>query len=196
MHRSSTKAIVGFTIAAAALAPAAIAGACGEEDPHLSAPSSAVGGALAPSAFGVFYGYPQLGDEPVRGSGCGGDGSIGDTIPDGTWAGYVERVWDGSPEFPIDIDLACVYFGESARQVRSQGEQNILNDDPNFPVVNNNERTRSVNGDAGSSVSAGGWLTPDTCEVGPGWPVADASSRLAWIDVANGELLAIYFSCA
>ncbi len=39
--------------------------------------------------YGPFWNVPQLGSEPVRGSGCGSQGQIGDVIPDGLWAGYV-----------------------------------------------------------------------------------------------------------
>src|SRR5690606_629886 len=36
-----------------------------------------------------FFDVPQLGCEPVSGTGCGGDGSIGPVIPDGLWRGAV-----------------------------------------------------------------------------------------------------------
>ena len=39
--------------------------------------------------FGDFRNAPRLGNEPVRGSGCGADGSIGELVPDGIWAGFV-----------------------------------------------------------------------------------------------------------
>ena len=39
--------------------------------------------------YGPFWNVPQLGSEPVRGTGCGSQGQIGDVIPDGLWAGYV-----------------------------------------------------------------------------------------------------------
>jgi hypothetical protein len=54
---------------------------------------------------------PQLGNEPVRGSGCGADGSIGDVIPDGWWFGVI-RSSDGAQ---FGFNLACAYYGESAR---------------------------------------------------------------------------------
>jgi hypothetical protein len=55
-----------------------------------------------------FYAVPQLGHEAVRGTGCGGDGSIGDVIPDGYWRGYLASD-DGTS---IQFDLACVYLSE------------------------------------------------------------------------------------
>src|SRR5215211_2051915 len=39
-----------------------------------------------------FYGVPHLGWETASGTGCGGDGSIGDVIPDGYWRGYVRSL--------------------------------------------------------------------------------------------------------
>lgn len=205
MNRSSVKLITGAAIAVISIAPAAIAEACGEDefepdptpathpsgfDPH----PAVTGNTMDPSAFGGFYGYPQLGHEPVRGSGCGGDGSIGDSIPDGVWAGYIEQIWDGSPDFAVDVDLACVYYGESARQVLAQAGPHIDNIDPNFLVVNNNSRTRSVNGGAQTSARSGRW-TDQGCAFDTGWPPDRLGQRLAWIEIVDGELAAIHFSC-
>jgi hypothetical protein len=53
---------------------------------------------------------PQLGVEPVRGTGCGGDGSIGDVVPDGWWFGGVEDITSES----LLLDLVCVFFGDEA----------------------------------------------------------------------------------
>ena len=61
-------------------------------------------------AFGDFRSVPQLGAEPVRGSGCGADGTIGDVIPDGWWLGIVTS--DSATR--VQFDLVCVYFGDAA----------------------------------------------------------------------------------
>ena len=56
---------------------------------------------------------PQLGSEPVRGTGCGANGEIGETIPDGIWAGFVTV--DGAS---VGVDLLCVYTSGGRRAVR------------------------------------------------------------------------------
>lgn len=105
--------------------------------------------ALATSGMGFpyddFYAVPQLGAESVRGTGCGGDGSIGPVIPDGLWYGNISSYAPTSLEF----DLACIYVGAAADRFYAE------NDDPNNPnpgtfslnvgyLVNNNARTRTV----------------------------------------------------
>jgi hypothetical protein len=79
------------------------------------APGPVGGEAPVSSGLWTFEGdwldaVPQLGTEPVRGSGCGADGSIGDVIPDGWWFGMVTS--DGAQ---FGFNLACAYYGESAR---------------------------------------------------------------------------------
>ena len=84
----------------------------------------------------------------MLGTGCGGNGSLGDTIPDGFWFGWLEALGPTSLEF----DVGCIYIGNTAAQL----EQEWLNDpvqqadDPSpyfgggWWLVNNNERTRTV----------------------------------------------------
>ena len=86
-----------------------------------------------------FRDVPRLGLEPVRGSGCGASGDLGDVIPDGLWAGYLYPAADGT----VEIDVACVYEGDTAAQVAADGTATIVDDrDPDFLVVNNNTRRR------------------------------------------------------
>ena len=86
-----------------------------------------------------FYSVPQLGYEAVRGTGCGGDGSIGDVIPDGYWRGYL-----GSDNgTSIQFDLACVYFHQVANSTPV----------PDGWFVNNKTRTRTVPRSPGFFVS-------------------------------------------
>ena len=111
------------------------------------------GQAPAPSTgftfpYPTFYDVPRLGTEEVLGTGCGGDGSLGDTIPDGIWFGWIDSLGATSMEF----DVACIYIGETAARL----EQEYYNspeqqaDDPSpyfgggFWLVNNNDRTRTV----------------------------------------------------
>ena len=88
--------------------------------------------------FDNFFDVPQLGHEAVRGTGCGGDGSIGDVIPDGYWRGYV-RSWDGASveqSSTLQFDLMCVYLsppGDVNEGVYLDGW-----------LVNTNDRTRTV----------------------------------------------------
>jgi hypothetical protein len=104
-----------------------------------------VGGANVAHADGTtpppwdFYGVPQLGQEAVRGTGCGGDGSIGDVIPDGYWRGYLGSQ-DGTS---IQFDLACVYFQPVANGTPV----------PDGWLVNNKTRTRTVATSPGFFVS-------------------------------------------
>ena len=111
----------------------------------LPPPPAAPTGALA-FPYATVYEVPQLGHEPVRGTGCGGDGSIGDVIPDGLWWGAIA----GQSTTTLEFDLACIYTGPVGEQM---GEQFIAaNPDygspPYWPgvgfFVNNNPRTRTV----------------------------------------------------
>ena len=47
--------------------------------------------------YAAFGDVPRLGNEPVRGTGCGADGSIGEVVPDGIWAGFVDVPAPGEP---------------------------------------------------------------------------------------------------
>jgi hypothetical protein len=106
--------------------------------------------AAASYGYADFFGVPQLGTEPVRGTGCGGDGSLGDAIPDGYWRGFV-RAWDGPSlveSATMQFDVMCVYVGDVADQLAAEfaaanpGEAEMWWPD-GWPV-NSNDRTRSV----------------------------------------------------
>jgi hypothetical protein len=108
---------------------------------------AAPSGALPP-AFGItefdlaeFWNVPQLGSEPVRGSGCGANGQLGDVIPDGLWAGYID--YDPTDDV-FSIDVLCIYYGETADAVRAEGTANIVHDEPDYLIVNNSERRRQA----------------------------------------------------
>lgn len=95
-----------------------------------------------------FYDVPRLGTEEVLGTGCGGNGSLGETIPDGFWFGWVESIGESSLEF----DVACLYIGQTAawleQEWRNDPAQQAEDPSPYFMggwwLVNNNERTRTV----------------------------------------------------
>ena len=96
--------------------------------------------------YGAFWDVPQLGSEAVHGTGCGGNGSLGDTMPDGLWYGWITSTDSSSLQF----DVGCMYVGATAEHLWQEFQ--VANPDygspPNWPgvgfLVNNNERTRTV----------------------------------------------------
>ena len=157
----------------------------------------------ATAAFGRFpylhfEDVPQLGTEPARGSGCGSEGQIGETIPDGLWAGYVPRIDRGA----VHIDLLCIYSGESAEAVLAAGSATVLNDDPNYLIVNNNTRERVMGTGAGFSI-LGGVLAPiGWCVEGPPLDSIDidvsdnvSMNAQAWIMIEDGLVTWVFYGC-
>ena len=116
------------------------------------APITTVPGFVPVFPYPAFGDVPQLGAEPVRGTGCGADGSIGDVIPDGIWAGFVDPPLAGEP---LSVDLLCIFSPQAAAGVLADGTATILlpngatEPDVNYLVVNNNERKRIVPAAAG-----------------------------------------------
>ena len=147
--------------------------------------------------FGSVYDVPQYGSEPVRGSGCGADGSIGEMIPDGLWAGYLYPGDSGR----IEMDLACVYFGQTAEDVVAGGGKVVLEHGPDFVVVNNNPRTRALN-DAGSVMFLTEVYDDHSCRVVdyheymyPGFGADLVPGVFAWVRVDNGDITWITYDC-
>ena len=105
-------------------------------DVNVPSPSIQANGATGISDF---WNVPQYGSEPVRGSGCGTSGQIGDTIPDGVWAGFI--VDDGS-DGSVGIDLLCVFTPEGAPAALANPTATTINADPNYLIVNNSTRAR------------------------------------------------------
>jgi len=145
-----------------------------------------------------FQDVPQLGDEPVRGTGCGGRGGVGDTIPDGLWAGYLYPGADGT----VELDLSCVYYGDAAEQIVAAGTATIVDDNPDFLVVNNSTRRRTltdhvgyvlwgVADEQGVCTPQAGWgleqLTPDI--------IAQANGSIAWVRVEDGAAWWAFYGC-
>ncbi len=168
---------------AAVAAAAAIAGAV---------PTSAMAGPPPPPfPYPEFHAVPRLGAEPVRGTGCGSQGQVGDVIPDGVWAGYT-----GVANGTVSIDLLCVYTPEAAPGVQSAGTATIINGDPNYLVVNNNTRVRTM--PAAANIALGdGTLTADgQCVNGPQvYDHSAASNRQAWVNIQGGAVTWILWGC-
>lgn len=146
--------------------------------------------------YDEFHDVPQLGSEPVRGSGCGSQGQIGDTIPDGVWAGFA-TVNGGA----VKIDVLCIFYGESAEAVRSEGSANIINDEPDYLVVNNSERVRVAPTAMGIELRDSVIMAPGEC-VAADDVYSDHSGnspdpeRQAWIHIHNGEVKWIVWGCS
>lgn len=149
--------------------------------------------------YGGFEDVPKLGEEPVRGTNCGAGGQIGDVIPDGLWAGYVEALeFDAAGAGTVGIDLLCIFFGDSARAVAAEGTANILSHDPDYLIVNNNERVRTLP-TAPSLVLRESVVSGDnSCvEASPGSFVEPGPrpDTQAWIRVAGGAVTWVLWGC-
>ena len=151
-------------------------------------PSSASGGSVFP--YADFYAVPQLGTEPVHGTGCGANGEIGDVIPDGIWAGFVD---EPTPGAALSVDLVCVFTPQVATGILDEGTSTILNADPNWLVVNNNERERSMPASADLQLRDAVW-TDAGCVEGPLLDV-DHVGYLAWINIAGGQATYVLWGC-
>ncbi len=142
--------------------------------------------------WGDFRDVPQLGTEPVRGSGCGSSGQIGDVIPDGVWAGFA-----GLSGSVLEIDLICVYTPAAAPGVISAGTANIINGDPSWLVVNNNERLRYVGLAPFVALRDGVATAGGGCVEGPATSDhTTTSDRPAWVSIDGGEVSWVFWGCA
>jgi hypothetical protein len=146
--------------------------------------------------YSSYLEVPQLGTEPVRGTGCGADGSLGTTIPDGIWNGFITI---GSSSMKMDVQ--CVYYGESAQPFVTQCEQtqttaDCLKRGADFWMVNNNSRTRSVPLDPGFRRR---YANPNCVDPGPGKgakpQTAGQSSLDTWVVIENGRATFALTSC-
>lgn len=153
-------------------------------------PGPTLAGGTAAFPYGDVRAVPQLGDEPVRGSGCGSEGQIGDTIPDGTWAGFV-----GVNGGAATIDLLCVFLPDAVAGVGETA--NVVNDDPAFFVVNNNERLRVAATGAGMQLHDGVPGAAGACT--PGEATRDHAevdrTTLAWVTISGGLVTSVVWDC-
>ena len=144
--------------------------------------------------YEAFWDVPQLGDEPVHGTGCGGNGLVGETIPDGYWFGNITSLEDTQ----MALDLACMYIGDTAAQLWAEWQaENPTGGSPPYWegtgfLVNDNERTRNVplaegfvQADATMAMPEGGCVAPSNPAVHqlPS-PVLSVGS---WVYIENGE---------
>lgn len=156
---------------------------------------TADGGATTDDVYGYadFYGIPHLGTETVSGSGCGGDGSIGDVIPDGYWRGYVAAITGGT----LQIDLVCVYGDDvDPALVAEWTAQHPGQPQPWVPdgfMVNNSDRLRSVP-TAPTFIAHGAAWTGSSCLLNsPSTP--PEFDRDVWIRIVGGQAQWAVSSC-
>lgn len=190
-----------------------------------AAPGEAPSGPTEPGPTGysfpyaTFYDVPRLGNEEVLGTGCGGNGSLGDTIPDGIWFGWIAGLGPASMEF----DVACIYIGQSAARLQADyeasPEQQAADPSPYFWggmwLVNNNDRTRTVPLAPGYVTAVAGVADPAAPD--PNWPSAgmdygcvapvdpsitpdyytpeQASWTGAWVQISNGQAQYALLEC-
>ncbi len=161
------------------------------------APITTVPGFVPVFPYPAFGDVPQLGSEPVRGTGCGADGSIGDVIPDGIWAVFVDPPLAGEP---LSVDLLCIFTPEAAAGVLADGTATIVlpngatEPDVNYLVVNNNERERIVPAAAGIELRDA-TFNGAACVEGLFQPEVEHSGYQAWINIEAGEATWIVWGC-
>ena len=161
------------------------------------APITTVPGFVPVFPYPTFGDVPQLGSEPVRGTGCGADGSIGDVIPDGIWAVFVDPPLAGEP---LSVDLLCIFTPEAAAGVLADGTATIVlpngatEPDVNYLVVNNNERERIVPAAAGIELRDA-TFNGAACVEGLFQPEVEHSGYQAWINIEAGEATWIVWGC-
>lgn len=147
--------------------------------------------------YETFGGVPQLGTEPVLGTGCGADGSIGETIPDGIWAGFVDAPAAGQP---MSVDLLCVFTPTAAAGIIADGTATMLapdgtdSPDPDYLIVNNNERERMVPTSPEMQLRDA-VFDGDLCVEGPFLPEADHTIYQAWINIDGGQATWVIWGC-
>jgi hypothetical protein len=142
-------------------------------------PTTTPEGSSTPAGYGFdeFFDVPQLGDEAVRGTGCGGDGSIGDVIPDGWWRGFV-RSWDGTTleqSTLLQFDLICIYLEPVGDDSHVDGW-----------AVNNNDRTRTVPIAPGFFVHGTTFVSDEVSAPFNQPDVPFAPAEEAWIRIIDG----------
>jgi hypothetical protein len=137
-----------------------------------------------------FGDVPQLGNEPVRGTGCGANGQIGETIPDGTWAGFVTVDGDS-----VGIDLLCVYTAQSAEQFVDASDH-VIWTDGDSTVVDNNERVRTMPAASDLQLRDALFDSNGNCVEAPELPDLDHSPYPAWLNIEGGAVTWVVWGCA
>jgi len=157
---------------------------------EVSPPPAVVDPAAAIWPYGPFWNVPRMGSEPVRGTGCGSQGQIGDVIPDGLWAGFVTD--ESTPT--VGIDLLCIFTGAAAQHVVSEGTATIINDEPDYLVVNNNTRVRTAPAAPGI-VLRDSAVVEGECVEAPAAGHNPDPARQAWVRIDGGQVTWILWGC-
>lgn len=165
----------------------------------LAGASVAAADGASPAAgygFSDFYGVPRLGHETVVGTGCGGDGSLGITIPDGYWRGYVTS---SDPDTAIELDVTCVYHGDINADLRSRWRAEHPGQlepwTPDGFVVNNSTRTRTVPTASGVVYHGTQFGADGSC----GFDQPDVPYEIgedSWVRIVDGQAQWIVSGCA
>ncbi len=149
--------------------------------------------------YGSFWNVPQLGLEPVRGSGCGASGQLGATIPDGLWAGFVTAFDQASNTLAIDV--LCIFEGDTAQAVLTEGTViEVITNEPDYLVVNNSRQVRVmpsglaaiITGDvaADGQCVEGTHHSPEAVDA-----IAARTGEQAWIRIDGGVVTWIFYGC-
>lgn len=131
---------------------------------------------------------PQLGRDPVRGSGCGLADEFDNSMPDGLYFGSLSP--DGGD---VSFDVVCVYYGASAID---KGADDSASD---FFPVNSGTRERPVPLADGFIYRVGTWAADGACvDAGPSgnadWSTA-AEGTFGWLVIAGGDATGAVAMC-
>jgi hypothetical protein len=144
--------------------------------------------------YGEFWNVPQMGTEPVRGSGCGGGGQIpaGGQIPDGLWAALIPSASSGPPAV-VQLDLVCVYFDDA----RVGPEASVIGGNPGYRVVNNSTQVREMPMDEAIQLRLGVRDSAGRCVDGQAttqWSDIPAD-RQVWVRIHDGAVSWVFADC-
>jgi hypothetical protein len=147
-----------------------------------------------PFPYANVVSVPKLGAEPVRGSGCGANGGLGDRLADGTWSVRAART-DG---VTLDFDITCVFFGEEALD-RAAADGALASDV--WYEVNGSDRLRSVVLGPRFQLRYGSSGELDAMCVDSGRPARFDESTLwrevpSWLVIRGGQAQLLLVTCA
>ena len=189
----------------------------GAPDPGSSvAPSSSIdptstSATIAPGAAVTwggwpYYEVPQLGTEPVRGSGCGATGGLGEVVPDGIWnvnigdGSGADRYWSGGT---ISLDLRCIYAGDAGRAqwntvCSAAPDADVCqSQSPDWFVVNVNSRLRTMPVAANVQYGVGALGSPPCVGVSVDPTSGSAPWRFmdSWVVISGGQVTTVVAAC-
>ena len=94
----------------------------------------------------------------------------------------------------VDIDLLCIFTGAAAEHVVNEGTATIVNDEPDYLIVNNSTRTRSM--PAAPSIALFDSVVSDgECVGGVVGPHKPDPRRQAWVRIDGGQVTWILWGC-